>query len=165
MIHKNTTSKRLMKVLFAAVIGAAATTFGPASAANATTGECDKTWVPDYYKEVGGADIYLGSGRFVKLMNGGAFNYSYAQISPSDSGYTVWVDRSLQGMPGSLPMFPTTEQVQANGGWKQCGPFYSSSSSNLVMNWNTDQQRHYAVRACARNALGSFCGNWYIDRS
>jgi hypothetical protein len=50
-------------------------------------------------------------------------------------------------MSSSLPMFPTTEQVQANGGWKQCGPFYSSSSSNLVMNWNTDQQRHYAVRA------------------
>ncbi|MEV4322666.1 hypothetical protein [Microbispora rosea] len=165
MSHKNTTAKRFMKILFAVVVGAAATTVGPISAANATTGECDKTWVPDYYQEVGGAGIYLGNARYVKLMNGGAFNYSYAQISPSDSGYTVWVDRSLQGMPSSLPMFPTTEQVQANGGWKQCGPFYSSSSSNLVMNWNTDQQRHYAVRACARNALGSYCGNWYIDRS
>ncbi|MER5627085.1 hypothetical protein ABT061_39290 [Streptosporangium sp. NPDC002544] len=159
-----TTSKRFRRALLAVVIGAAFTVAGPISAASATPSECDQSGIPDYYQVVGGADVYVAGGRFLQLWNGGAFNYSYARLSPRQSGEQVWIDRSLQGMPSSLPMYPTTEQVNANGGWKQCGPF-SSSESSLVMNWNTSQQRHYAVRACARIALGSICGNWYIDRS
>ncbi|MEV4749984.1 hypothetical protein ACFQVD_34620 [Streptosporangium amethystogenes subsp. fukuiense] len=159
-----TPSKRFRRILLAVVIGAAFTVAGPISAASATPSECDQSGIPDYYQVVIGASPNLGD-RTLQLWNGGGFNYSYARLSPHYSGEQVWVDRSLSGMPSSLPMYPTTEQVNANGGWKQCGPF-SSSESSLVMNWNTSQQRHYAVRACARTAiLGSFCGNWYIDRT
>ncbi|MEU4227708.1 hypothetical protein AB0F17_25745 [Nonomuraea sp. NPDC026600] len=161
---KSMTSNRFVKILLAVIIGAAAGAVVPVSAASATPSECDQSGIPDYYQVVVGSSPDLGDRR-LQLWNGGAFNYSYARLSPRYSGEQVWVDRSLQGMPSSLPMYPTTEQVNANGGWKQCGPF-SSSESSLVLNWNTSQQRHYAARACARTAiLGSFCGNWYIDRS
>lgn len=140
-----------------------------ASPAAASSGDCDAGDVdsrPDVYRVVKSGSSFTAYGRTVELLNGSAFNFSFARISTGyERGDLVWIDRSLRGMPRSLPAHPTQQQVKDNGSWKQCGPF-KRKVSNLVMNWNTTTQNHFATRACMRPRDGrsSVCGYWYIDR-
>jgi hypothetical protein len=137
------------------------------NAAHASPSDCDNYSFDTFSKVEGGAS-FNAYGREVHLRNGNFFNHSFAMISASTyrRGDRVWADRSLNAIPNSDPQFPSTDLVIARGGWKQCGPF-DGQFSDQVMNWNTDTQRHFAVRACFRPSDGrpSVCGNWYVDRS
>ncbi|MEU4222697.1 hypothetical protein AB0F17_00270 [Nonomuraea sp. NPDC026600] len=105
---------------------------------------------------------FTAYGRTVHLRNGAAFNHSFAVIyNGYQRGDQVWADRSINPMPANVPKyFSDNSYVTPRGGWKQCGPFHAERS-NQVMNWNTDTQHHFAVRACFRPGDGrpSVCGN------
>ncbi|WP_157518754.1 hypothetical protein [Herbidospora mongoliensis] len=161
-------TRRLVLSMAAVIAGAATVVLVPAQA-QAGTADCDAYLRPDVYKQVYSLSV---SGRTVKLMNGAALNFSYTNVDGGQSGDLVWIDRSRNGIPNSLPKYPSTAQVNGEGGWKQCGPFKiewwttDGRITDLVMNWNTTQQRHYATRACIRpNGGGVTCGSWYVDRT
>jgi hypothetical protein len=161
---------RWLAELAAGVLLAALVSVAGAGPAAASPRDCDASFRPDVYRDVGGGSSFTAYNRTVYLVNGSAFNFSQADIRAGlHIGDLVWIDRSLRGMPGSLPVHPSTRQVTANGGWKQCGPFnaFPDRVSRLVMNWNTRTRNHFATRACMRPGDGrpSVCGRWYIDRS
>ncbi|MEU0518259.1 hypothetical protein [Streptosporangium sp. NPDC006007] len=146
---------------------AGTTTDARTGSITATPSECDN-YSFDVFGRVGWGVSFSAYGRNVDLRNGRAFNHSFAMISAATyrSGDQVWADRSLQAMPSSVPThFRDDNIVISRGGWKQCGPFQQASQQ--VMNWNTDTQHHFAVRACMRPNDGrpSVCGEWYVDRS
>jgi len=139
---------------------------GGATTASATTRDCDAGWKLDVYGVVGGGSSFAYAGRNVLLLNGRARNYTHGQIiSGYHRGDRIWVDRSRNKMP-KTPRHPSTALVQSHGGWKQCGPFSSSSTDNVI-NWDTWNVRHYAVRACIDPAGSKpyHCGAWYTDAS
>ncbi|TKK87947.1 hypothetical protein FDA94_15405 [Herbidospora galbida] len=161
-------TRRLALSLATVVVSVATLGLLPGQA-QAGTADCDATFRPDLYKQV---YSFTASGRTVKLMNGGGLNFSYANVDGGQSGDLVWIDRSRNGIPNSMPKYPSTAEVESQGGWKQCGPFKiewwttDGRITDLVMNWNTTQQRHYATRVCIRPNGGSVsCGSWYVDRT
>jgi len=150
-------------------VNASATTATSTQQSTARTpSECDNySW--DVFGRVGWGVSFSAYGRDVELRNGHAFNHSFAAITAATykTGDQVWADRSLNAMPSSVPTHFYDDNIVRNyGGWKQCGPF-TTATSNQVMNWNTDTQHHFAVRACMRPNDGrpSVCGEWYVDRT
>jgi hypothetical protein len=137
----------------------------------ATQSDCDARFRLDLYARVGSGVSFSYAGRQAILRNGRAFNFSYGQLAGARGGDRLWVDRSRRGIPNRINQHPSTATISHFGGWKQCGPWRApangTTTTNLVMNWNTSLQRHYAVRICF-DPVGSTdprCGRWYIDRS
>jgi hypothetical protein len=140
----------------------------PTRSAHATEDDCDPG-VPDTFSTVLFGGSVSAYGRTVSLENGDRTNESVAVISSDgyQRGDLVWVDRSLNPMPSSVPTFFTDDSyVTSRGGWKQCGPF-AARSTGTVFSWNTDTGDHFAVRACFRpfDLRPSVCAAWYVDRS
>lgn len=137
----------------------------PAGPANATEADCDSTAF-DSFQNINSATIFA-YGRTVHLLNGYSSQHSYARIYGGyQPGDLVWVDRSINPMPSSVPTyFSDDSYVTSRGGWKQCGPF-NDRITLQVTNWDMATQEHFAVRACFRPKDGqpSVCGSWYVDR-
>ncbi|ANH95042.1 hypothetical protein A8713_30960 [Streptomyces sp. SAT1] len=139
---------------------------GAATTASAAGKNCDAGSKLDAYGVVGGGSSYAYAGRNVQLLNGRTRNYTHGQIiSGYHRGDRTWVDRSRNKMP-KTPKHPSTALVKSHGGWKQCGPF-NSSTTDSVINWDTSKVRHYAVRVCIDPAGSKpyHCGVWYTDAS
>ncbi|HEU5471223.1 MAG TPA: hypothetical protein VFV67_11265 [Actinophytocola sp.] len=130
--------------------------------AHATPEQCDrKNAVFPAWHEPAGVEVEHW-GRKARVMNDsiGDETSHGAFFQGRESGDLIWVDRSINRIPASYPKYISTADVQANGGWKQCGPFGTSSGE-------TDHVTavDYAIRVCIRpSGRDSKCSDsWVID--
>ncbi|MCB5164948.1 hypothetical protein LG634_08915 [Streptomyces bambusae] len=139
----------------------------------ATTGDCDNIGEND---AVGNSGSRSASGRTITLYTAKITDsYAKAAIEGDVQRYDkVWIDRSLKLFTmGGSPGHPSDATVQANGGWKQCGPFEATwwnASWNYVQSSTVALQqsgKSYAVRACMRphDSNVSTCTDWFIDHT
>jgi hypothetical protein len=143
----------------------------PAAPASASVSNCDRGSYVGIYDTVGSGASITAAGRTLHLQNHTGDLYSFAHISWGyRSGDAVWIDRSIYWITPqeSATAYPSTAAVQQyGGGWKQCGPFFETSS-DLVRATTviSGVKQGYATRACFRPAGGgtSYCGKWYVDR-
>jgi hypothetical protein len=146
-------------VLSAALVLGSATgvVLAPASAALATTADCDGTAVVGVFERVGSGASFTYSGRSVELQNESLLDtYSRAEIkSGYQSGDQVWVDRSYRTFSLSTKGIVSDATAESEG-WKQCGPFSGSRTQSV-------NNSVHAARACARMSGVSVCGKWYVD--
>ncbi|MEU8036322.1 hypothetical protein [Streptosporangium sp. NPDC049078] len=146
---------------------------GLAPTANADSSACN-TPVPDVYKEVlyssgsarwNGRDVAYPAklhGKTVRLMNGGAFNQSYAKVENATAGDIVSIDRTTDSdKVNTTKKWWFTDQIR---GWEFCQKTVSTTGSTvhspMINNW------HRPVRVCLRHNGALQCANvWYADQS
>ncbi|MGH4035842.1 hypothetical protein ACQB60_43880 [Actinomycetota bacterium Odt1-20B] len=162
-----------------AVVLCSLTAAGPAQAAvGADSGvytesdQCDWLSNNDFVGASGSAD---DGDRTVTTYTAKATDlYAFAAISGSVERYDkVWIDRSVNPfVMGSDASHPSDDEVQANGGWKQCGP-YEATWWNAAWDYfesptvqlQAGGGKSYAVRACMRphDSDKSTCAPWFVD--
>lgn len=132
------------------------------------SGACNSVPPLDLYKQV----LYNGNGtdrnypaklhgKTVRLMNGGAFNQSYAVVENPSAGDIVSIDRATDSdKKNTTKKWWKTSEIR---GWEYCQTKTGSGGKWLspsMNNW------HVPMRVCLRHKGALQCTNvWYADQS